>query len=99
MISYKHTNKQTNRVQQWLQVHILRALGASSLCLPVIVAGAELLVSICSWRHAQALGAAFLAEEHARFLVCCFRASRRATGRTILRMKAAFSDTMHGKAV
>lgn len=58
-----------------------------------------MLVPICSWRHAQALGTAFLAEEHAGFLVSCFGASSRATGRTLLRMKAALSDTMHGKAV
>lgn len=44
------------------------AFGATPLGLPVVVAGADLLVPVGAWGHTQALGAAFLAEEHARLL-------------------------------
>ena len=43
----------------------LRAFGASFLGLPVVVARACFLVAVSAWRHAQAFGAAFQAEEHA----------------------------------
>lgn len=52
------------------QVHNLRAFRSSPLGLPVIVARAELLVPVCSWRYAQAFGATLLAEEHAWLFVC-----------------------------
>jgi hypothetical protein len=45
------------------------ALGPSFLGLPVVVAGAGVLVAVGARRHAQALGAALVAEEEARLLV------------------------------
>lgn len=48
-----------------------RTFGASSLGLPVVVARAELLVPICAWRDAQALGTALLAEKQTWLLVLC----------------------------
>lgn len=53
-------------------------LGAAFLRLPVVVAGAGLLVAVGARRHAQAFGAALQAEEHARLLVRRRRASVRA---------------------
>lgn len=55
-----------------------RAFGSSSLGLPVIVAGANLLVSIGSRRHTQAFSTTLLAEEHAWLLVRRLRAPTRA---------------------
>ena len=60
----------------------LRAFGASSLGLPVVVAWAILFVSICARRHTQALGTALLTEKHAWLLVCCSRASGSASWTT-----------------
>ena len=47
----------------------LRALGATSLGLPVVVARAELFVAIGTWWDTQAFGTAFIAEEQAWLLV------------------------------
>lgn len=47
----------------------LGTLGATFLRLPVVVAGARLLVAVGARRHAQARGAALLAEEQAWLLV------------------------------
>lgn len=56
----------------------LWALGPSVLGLPVIVAGADTLISIEPRRHAQALFAALIAKEEARLLVLRSSASPRA---------------------
>lgn len=48
---------------------VLRALGATFLGLPVVVARAHSFIAIIARWHAQALCAAFLTEEHAWLLV------------------------------
>jgi len=50
-------------------MHASWALGPSFLGLPVVVAGAGVLVAVGARRHAQALGAALVAEEEARLPV------------------------------
>lgn len=60
-----------------------RAFRTTCLGLPVIVAGANLLVSIGPRRHVEALSAAFLAEQHARFLVRSHKAPASASQCTI----------------
>lgn len=47
----------------------LRAFGSSTLGLPVVVARAYGFVAVIARRDAEALGTAFLAEEHAWFVV------------------------------
>jgi len=56
-------------------MHASWAFGTSSLGLPVVVAGAGVLVAVGARRHAQALGAALVAEEEARLLVVRLGAS------------------------
>lgn len=56
----------------------LRAFGPSFLGLPVVVARADAFVSIVTRRHAQALSAALLAEEHAWLVVLRLPAPSRA---------------------
>lgn len=51
-----------------------RALGPTSLGLPIVVARTDLLVAVEARRHAQAFPAALLAEEHARLVVLSLRA-------------------------
>ena len=53
----------------------LRAFGSSFLGLPVVVARAHLLVANDARRNTFAFGTALLAEEHARLLVRCRRAT------------------------
>ena len=57
---------------------VVGALGASPLGLPVVVAGAGVLVAVGARRHAQARRAALPAEEEARLPVRRPRAPRRA---------------------
>ena len=64
-------NKEKKTGRSWSS----RALGPSFLGLPVVVAGAGFLVAVGSWRHAEALGAALVAEEEARLLVVRLGAS------------------------
>ena len=73
----------------------LRTFRPASLGLPVIVARADLLVTIRPWRHAQAFRATLLAEEHARLLVRCFCTPSCASRSTLLRPQAALGDTIH----
>ena len=47
----------------------LRAFRATLLGLPIVVARATLLVTVEAWWDTQAFPAAFLAEEHAWFVV------------------------------
>jgi len=47
----------------------LRALGASSLGLPVVVARAHCFVPIIPWGHTQALPTTLLTEKHAGLVV------------------------------
>ena len=56
-----------------------RAFGSSPFGLPVVVAWADLLVTISSRWHTQAFGTTFIAEEQTRLLVVCFGASLLAT--------------------
>lgn len=56
-------------VNKDLNVDFLRALGATFLGLPVVVARAHSFVPIIPWGHTQAFGAAFLAEKHAGLVV------------------------------
>lgn len=56
----------------------LRALGATFLGLPVVVARAHSFVPIIPWGHTQAFGAAFLAEKHAGLVVLGLAAPPRA---------------------
>lgn len=65
----KHIQTQKQWVHSIRAYVISGALGTASLRLPVVVAGADLLVAIRPGRHAEALGAALLAEEHAGLLV------------------------------
>lgn len=51
-----------------------RAFGSSSLCFPVVVAGARLLVSISPRRNTLAFETALLAEEQAWLFISCFGA-------------------------
>ena len=79
---YKWTEEATLRQKRERENRLIRssrALGASPLGLPVVVAGTWLLVPISSSRHTQALGAALLAEEHAWLLEGCLGASTSAT--------------------
>lgn len=55
-----------------------RALGASFLGLPVVVARAHSFVPIIPWGHTQALFATFLTEEHAGLMVLGLAAPPRA---------------------
>lgn len=68
----------------------LRALWSTLLCLPVIVARADLFVAIEAWGHTEALAAALLAEEHAGFMVLCLAAPSSA-------LRRAFCDTTQYK--
>lgn len=47
----------------------LRALGSTSFGLPIVIAGADLLVAIETRGHTQALSATLLTEEHAWLVV------------------------------
>jgi len=53
-----------------LKIHS-RAFGSSPFGLPVVVAGAHLLVAIGSRRHTQAFRTTLLAEEQTWLLVLC----------------------------
>jgi len=72
----------------------LGALGAPSLGLPVVVARAELLISIGAGGHAQARRTAFLAKEQAWLLVLRRRAPSRASTRTFCTQKTDISLSM-----
>lgn len=67
LIPFDFLNRRSHQVDR--EGGLLGALGASPLGLPVVVAGAGLLVAVGARRHAQALGAALVAEEEARLLV------------------------------
>ena len=73
----------------------LRAFGASSLGLPVIVTGAALLVAISPRRHTQTLITTLVAEEETRLLVRRLRAPVHAPRRTVLWVQLAFAYTIH----
>jgi hypothetical protein len=60
-----------------------RALWSSFLGLPVVVAGALGLVAVVARRHAQALGAALVAERQARLQVLRVPAPPRALRRAL----------------
>ena len=74
---------------------ISRALGASALGLPVVVAGALALVAIEARRHAQAGVAALVAEEEARLLVLRVTAAARALRRALIALETALSSLAH----
>ena len=67
----------------------LGALGPSFLGLPVVVAGAGALVAVEARRHAEALGAALVAEGEAGLGVLRLRAPRRALGRALPGLQVA----------
>jgi len=67
----------------------LGALGPSFLGLPVVVAGAGALVAVEARRHAEARGAALVAEGEAGLLVLRLRAPRRALGRALPGLQVA----------
>lgn len=78
---------QEHQIESW-------AFGATLLGLPVVVAGADLLVPIRAGGHAQTLCAAFLAEEHARLLERGLGASVGASRRAVLRAEAPLTVTV-----
>ena len=68
---------------------MLRALGPSFLGLPVVVAGAGALVAVEARRHAEARGAALVAQGEAGLLVLRLRAPRPALGRALPGLQVA----------
>jgi hypothetical protein len=76
LIPFDFLNRRSHQVDR--EGGLLGALGASPLGLPVVVAGAGVLVAVGARRHAQARRAALAAEEEARLLVRRRRAPPRA---------------------
>lgn len=62
------------------------AFGASSLCLPVVVAWANLLVGIGPRGNTPALETTLLTEEHAWLLICSLRAPKLTSTRALCKI-------------